>query len=134
MENQEIEEKITEEVKPLIFNNERYNERGDIECTIEHDEHGIIDITLSSGDSDTSKWFREVLERGSPAPYVVSDLEIKQIRLIEIKARLNKIDNESIRPLRAIASGTQSQFDTDKLTALETERGTLVAEMVALNG
>jgi hypothetical protein len=55
-------------------------------------------------------------------------------RIKEIKARLIEIDSESIRPLRAIAAGTAVQFDTDKLTALETERKALVDEMVALNG
>lgn len=60
--------------------------------------------------------------------------QLKKKRLAEIKARLTEIDNESIRPLRAVAAGTSTQFDTDKLTALETERASLAAKLVTLNG
>lgn len=60
--------------------------------------------------------------------------QLNEQRLSEIKARLIEIDGESIRPLRAIAAGTSSQFDTDKLTALETERASLAAKLAALNG
>jgi hypothetical protein len=65
---------------------------------------------------------------------VLFEETIEGLRVQEIKNRLSQIDSESIRPLRAIAAGTAVQFDTDKLTALETERKALVDEMVALNG
>jgi hypothetical protein len=40
-------------------------------------------------------------------------------------ARLAEIDREAIRPLRAVAAGTQTTADTDKLAALEAEAGQL---------
>jgi len=63
-----------------------------------------------------------------------SPAQLKESRVSEIKARLLIIDQESIRPLRAIAAGTQTDFDTKKINDLETERAALVAEMVQLNG
>lgn len=49
-----------------------------------------------------------------------------------IDARLAAIDVEAIRPLRAIVIGAGTQFDTDKLAALEVEAATLRAERAAL--
>ena len=42
-----------------------------------------------------------------------------------IKARLREIDSESVRPLRAMASGSQTAADTEKLAALDAEAATL---------
>ena len=39
--------------------------------------------------------------------------------------RLQEIDRESVRPLRAKIAGTHTQADTDKLAALEAEAETL---------
>lgn len=54
-------------------------------------------------------------------------------RIAEINSRLNTIDMESVRPLRAINNGTQTVADIDKLNnldieadALRTERATLI--------
>ena len=49
-----------------------------------------------------------------------------------IKARLRDIDSESVRPLRAIASGTQTATDTEKLAALDEEAASLRGELAAL--
>jgi len=59
--------------------------------------------------------------------------QLDEARKGEINARLKAIDEESIRPLRAVASGTGVAFDTDKLKALDAERAQLVTELVALN-
>ena len=51
----------------------------------------------------------------------------------EILARLDAIDAESTRPLRAVLAGAATQADTDKLAALDTEAAALRAELAALN-
>jgi len=64
----------------------------------------------------------------------VEKVDEKKIRESEILARFSEIDSLSIRPLRAVAAGTASEFDTNKLAELEAERETLAAELVVLNG
>jgi hypothetical protein len=56
----------------------------------------------------------------------------KQWRLAEIAARLAKIDLASVRPLRAIAQGAATDFDGEKLAALEAEAAALRAERAVL--
>lgn len=84
------------------------------------------------------------MEKFKPGLIEISDTEKEELlkptaeqlteqRLSDIKARLIQIDNESIRPLRAVAAGTSLQFDTDKLAALENERAALASELVTLN-
>ena len=46
--------------------------------------------------------------------------------------RLQAIDAESTRPLRAVLAGA-AMHDTDKLTALDAEAAALRAELAALN-
>lgn len=53
-------------------------------------------------------------------------------RVSVIDGRLAAIDVEAIRPLRARAVGTATQFDTDKLAALEAEAATLRGQRAAL--
>lgn len=53
-------------------------------------------------------------------------------RKAEIINRLDRIDVESVRPLRAIAEGTAIQADRDKLTSLEAEAASLRAELATL--
>ncbi|KAF0225917.1 MAG: hypothetical protein FD176_72 [Rhodospirillaceae bacterium] len=53
-------------------------------------------------------------------------------QLAAIDSRLTAIDVEAIRPLRAMAAGTASQFDTDKLAALEAEAMALRGQRAAL--
>lgn len=58
--------------------------------------------------------------------------EAKQSRIAEIDARLLEIDSLSIRPLRAIQSGTATEFDTNKLATLDEEAAALRAEKKTL--
>lgn len=53
-------------------------------------------------------------------------------RALEIHARLAQIDSESVRPLRAINAGTQTQFDTDRLAELDAEAEQLRQELASL--
>jgi hypothetical protein len=53
-------------------------------------------------------------------------------RKAEIQARLNAIDRESIRPLRAIADNTATEYDRQKLASLEEEAAALRTELANL--
>lgn len=53
------------------------------------------------------------------------------LRLLEIKSRLNIIDIETLRPLRAVWAGTSTDADHEKLTALENEAAQLREELNA---
>lgn len=53
-------------------------------------------------------------------------------RIEEIKARLAKIDLDTMRPLRAVLVGADTQFDHDKLAALEKESNALRQELHSL--
>lgn len=64
-----------------------------------------------------------------PAP---TSEQIKNNRMSEINERLKEIDNESVRPLRAFASGTQMDFDVQKLESLEIEAAGLREERTNL--
>jgi len=54
--------------------------------------------------------------------------DIKNLRILEIDTRLQKIDLESIRPLRAISKNINSSSDIEKLERLNAEADTLRAE------
>lgn len=55
-----------------------------------------------------------------------------RLRAGEIARRFKEIDAERIRPLSAIALGTATTYDTDKLTTLETEAAALRTELAGL--
>ena len=57
----------------------------------------------------------------------------KEGRKQEIQSRLNRIDIESIRPIRTIQKGLGTEFDTQKITDLELETETLRAELRGLD-
>jgi hypothetical protein len=65
----------------------------------------------------------------SPAP---TPEELKQKRLGKIASRLAEIDLLSIRPLRAVADNAATEFDRNKLAALETETAALREEQASL--
>ncbi|MEZ7197036.1 hypothetical protein [Pseudodesulfovibrio karagichevae] len=50
----------------------------------------------------------------------------------DVKAELAALDMAAVRPLRAVAAGTATTDDTDKLAALESQAATLRAELAAL--
>ncbi|GKT12942.1 MAG: hypothetical protein ISEC1_P1934 [Thiomicrorhabdus sp.] len=72
-------------------------------------------------------------EAAKTALLAPTQAQLDKARKAEITERLNAIDTESIRPLRAVANGTAVAFDTDKLAALDAERAALVVELGALN-
>lgn len=55
-----------------------------------------------------------------------------RLRVAEIKRRLKSIDTERIRPLAAIATNKATEYDTQKLNALESEAEALRAELEEL--
>lgn len=59
---------------------------------------------------------------------------IEQIRQKEIISLLEDIDIKSIRPLRAISSGTQTAMDTEKLAFLDDQARLLREELAFLSG
>lgn len=61
-----------------------------------------------------------------------SQEQIKQLRIAQIQSRLNQIDMESVRPIRAIQKGVGTEFDTQKLDSLENEAETLRSEIRTL--
>lgn len=68
------------------------------------------------------------------------DITLPNPRILEIKTsiekiqtRLHEIDLDSLRPLRATISGTSTDYDTEKLSTLESEASTLRTELATLN-
>lgn len=53
-------------------------------------------------------------------------------RIAEIRSRLKQIDEDSMRPLRAIATGSDTLFDRNKLASLDAEAVALRAELADL--
>lgn len=54
-------------------------------------------------------------------------------KIEELKVRLDKIDRQAIRPLRAIAAGTATDEDRSILAELETQAEEIRAQMAALS-
>jgi len=75
----------------------------------------LIQITESDAD-----------ELRKPPPLTIDQ------QIAEIKARLTAIDMESVRPLRSVAAGDATQYDTDKLAALASEASALREELATL--
>jgi hypothetical protein len=71
-----------------------------------------------------------LLER--PAKPEPTPEELAAARKTEIIARLAEIDIASIRPLRAIADETATDFDREKLATLEAEAAELREELAKL--
>lgn len=64
----------------------------------------------------------------------LSQDELNQQRADEIKYQLAELDNQAIRPLRAILAGTSTDEDTDKLREIEAQAAALRAELAELEG
>jgi hypothetical protein len=67
-----------------------------------------------------------------PAAPPPTEAELAATRKAEITVRLAEIDTASIRPLRAIADGTATDFDMQKLANLEAEAATLRDELAGM--
>ena len=85
---------------------------------------GVI-VAASNPPTDAPGQWR--LVNGEWQEYTEED--VKQLRVNEIKSRLNEIDLESVRPLRAKVHGTATPEDDAKLAALEQEAEALRAEL-----
>jgi hypothetical protein len=64
--------------------------------------------------------------------YGLGELAGTEERRVEILARLAEIDLASIRPLRAVADGSATDFDRQKLVDLDSEAAGLRAELAGL--
>ena len=64
----------------------------------------------------------------------LSQDELNQQRVEEIKRQLEELDNQTNRPLRAILVGTSTDEDTDKLREIEAQAAILRAELAELEG
>jgi len=70
----------------------------------------------------------DVIPISSPAQEQTAEKRIE-----ELKAQLDEIDRQAIRPLRAIAAGTDTEEDTKILAELETQAAEIRAEIAALS-
>lgn len=66
--------------------------------------------------------------------YTPSQDEINRQRADEIKYQLGELDNQAIRPLCAILTGTSTNEDTEKLREIESQAEVLRAELAGLEG
>ena len=93
------------------------------------EEDGSQDAFIPSGLVPISEAEADALRFPEPTPE-----EQKQLRIDEIKSRLNEIDLESVRPLRAKVSGAATPGDDERLAALEQEAEAVRAELAGLGG
>ena len=85
-------------------------------------------VTVLEYDVSTKQRVEKEVEMEMPDPAIIE----KERRVQEIRQRLSEIDTESIRPLRATVDGSASEFDTQKLAALEQEAMALRTELASL--
>lgn len=64
----------------------------------------------------------------------LSQDETNQQRIDEIKRQLTELDDQAIRPLRAILAGTSTDADRDKLREIEAQAEVLRAELAEAGG
>jgi hypothetical protein len=69
------------------------------------------------------------MEQSNAADYSRKTLTPDQIVRVRILSRLEQIDAESTRPLRAVLVGRATDADHEKLHKLDTEANTLRAEL-----
>ncbi|MDR1163222.1 MAG: hypothetical protein LBM17_05220 [Candidatus Accumulibacter sp.] len=72
------------------------------------------------------------MEQTSGAGYSHKTLTADQIVRVRILSRLEEIDAESTRPLRAVMVGRATDADHEKLQMLDTEANTLRTELSGL--
>jgi hypothetical protein len=84
--------------------------------------HNITSVAPPTDELGKWKWGGDVWRAVTPE-------ELAEQRKAEIQARLAEIDTASIRPLRAVADNTATDFDRQKLADLEAEAAALRAEL-----
>ena len=84
------------------------------------DENGIYNYMLIGG---------KAVERSDEHKAADVDKHAATIRAAEIKRELTNIDAERIRPLAAIATGTATDYDRQKLAKLEVRAAALRSEL-----
>lgn len=92
----------------------------------------LNDTQVSSGLVSNDEFKRWIADGNIPDPEFTQeelDEQEAEARRAEIIDRLNQIDAESVRPLRAVLSDTATQTDTDKLAALAAEAEILRGEL-----
>ena len=62
----------------------------------------------------------------------IREAERKAARIAELKAELEEIDSKAVRPLRAIVSGTDTEYDHTKLDELEAQAEEIRRELAEL--
>ncbi|MEX2444513.1 MAG: hypothetical protein WD492_12970 [Alkalispirochaeta sp.] len=82
---------------------------------------------ILDGDSIRDMTPEELDERG-----LLTDEERRDWKKSVFMARLSEIDNETTRPLRAVAAGVDTEYDRQRLTDLENEAASIRAELAAL--
>lgn len=85
-------------------------------------------IPFDAANSDYQQYLAWLADGNTPEP---AD-PLPSRRADEVRARLAQIDLDSVRPLRAIASGAGTQFDRDKLAGLDAEAAKLRMELGSL--
>lgn len=96
---------------------------------------GTKSVPLDEGNRDYQEVIEWIDQGNTPEPaYTQAELDqqVKDARISEIDARLSEIDLQSLRPLRAIANGTQTDIDIHTLNTLDEEAITLRTERATL--
>lgn len=101
------------------------------------DENGNIIQTASMGDIGGEQLDLSLYKMDESGNLLIDVQKVQErqnaARKAEILKRLNEIDFESIRPLRAVLTETAEDYDRTKLEALENEAKELRTELGGLN-
>lgn len=98
-----------------------------------HDNSEVASKVMSA----TRPWTPVEDENGDLVDIIETPLsqdELKQQRAEEIKCQLAELDEQAIRPLRAIMAGSSTDDDTDKLREIEAQAAILRDELAELEG
>ena len=63
---------------------------------------------------------------------IIKEAEEKQARISELKEQLDSLDTQTVRPLRAIVSGTDTEYDHTKLENIEAQAEEIRRELAEL--
>lgn len=88
------------------------------------DDNGVYNYMLIGG---------KAVERSEEHKATDAEKRAAAIRAAEIKQELKNIDTERIRPLAAIATGTATDYDRQKLAKLEVRAAALRSELAEMD-